>query len=456
MEPRIQYARTSDGVDIAFATAGDGPPLLLMPPPPQTHVQAAWEMFPQFHALAERFHVVWYDSRGSGLSDRDAIDFSMDAMLRDLEAVVDAAGLARFALAGLLDAVPIAITYAATRREKISSLMLVGGWVKFSDWRNQSPFNVAEEALRSGDWTLYTETLTRVLLGIEDQEFAVRYAAYIRECVEPEAYRSSQASMESWDVSALLPQITARTLVVHNRNNRTLSQQVGQRMAARIPNARFQLIDDTYYLQLPSIITAFVGEGREVDPTPTAHPESKLALSAVEREGPSGTAIILFADIADSTALTERLGDDAFCEKARALDGSLRRVIRESGGTPIEGKVLGDGVMAVFASAREAIEGAMRCREEGRHAGLPLHLGIHAGDVIRETDPDGRGNVYGGAVNIAARVAGESAAGEILVSDIVRGLARTSAGVTFEDRGEHALKGVADPQRLFAVRTRDV
>jgi class 3 adenylate cyclase/pimeloyl-ACP methyl ester carboxylesterase len=442
MEPRIQYTKTSDGVDIAFATAGDGPPLLMMAPPPQTHVQAAWDMFPQFHALAECFHVVWYDSRGSGLSDRDAIDFSMDAMLRDLEAVVDGAGLLRFAMAGILDAAPIAVAYAATRREQISSLVIADGWVKFSDWRNQNPFNVAEEALRSGDWTLYTETLTRVLLGIEDQEFAVRYAAYIRECVEPEAYRSSQASMESWDVSALLPQIIARTLVVHNRNNRTLSQQVGQRMAARIPNARFQLIDDTYYLQLPSIITAFVGESGEIT-------QRQIDL-------PSGTAVILFVDIADSTALTERLGDAAFREKARALDGSLRRVIRESGGTPIEGKVLGDGVMAVFASAREAIEGAMRCREEGRHASLPLHLGIHAGDVIRETDPDGRGNVYGGAVNIAARVAGESAAGEILVSDIVRGLARTSAGVTFEDRGEHALKGVADPQRLFAVRTRDV
>jgi len=83
---------------------------------------------------------------------------------------------------------------------------------------------------------------------------------------------------------------------------------------------------------------------------------------------------------------------------------------------------------------------------------LPLHLGLHAGDVTREKDPDGRDNVYGGAVNIAARIAGASAAGEILVSDIVRGLARTSAGVAFDDRGEHVLKGIADPQRVFAVQ----
>jgi len=80
------------------------------------------------------------------------------------------------------------------------------------------------------------------------------------------------------------------------------------------------------------------------------------------------------------------------------------------------------------------------------YLGLPLHVGIHAGDVIRE-----EGNVYGGAVNIASRVAGEAAAGEMLVSATVRDLARTSAGVSFEDRGERELKGVSEPVRVFAV-----
>ena len=83
MEPRIQYAKTGDGVDIAFATAGDGPPLLVVPNGPFSHVQATWETYAHVYPpLAERFHLVWYDSRGSGLSDREAIDFSMDAMIR--------------------------------------------------------------------------------------------------------------------------------------------------------------------------------------------------------------------------------------------------------------------------------------------------------------------------------------------------------------------------------------
>jgi class 3 adenylate cyclase len=162
---------------------------------------------------------------------------------------------------------------------------------------------------------------------------------------------------------------------------------------------------------------------------------------------PSGTVIILFADIADSTGLTERLGDASFREKARALDESLRRAIESNGGTPIEGKLLGDGVLAVFTSARHAIEAALRCAAAGDGAGLPLHLGVHAGDVIREED-----NVYGGAVNIAARIAASSAPGEVLVSQTVRDLARTSAGVAFDERGQRKLKGVEGRQRLFAVR----
>ncbi len=174
-------------------------------------------------------------------------------------------------------------------------------------------------------------------------------------------------------------------------------------------------------------------------------------VDAQDEQSPHGTAVILFADIVDSTALTERLGDAAFREKARELGGALRALIRECGGTPVEGPTLGDGVLAVFTSAREAIEAARRCGRAGDHAGLPLHLGLHAGDVTREKDPDGRDNIYGGAVNIAARISGLSAPGEVLVSDVVRTLARTSAGVRFEDQGEQALKGVGEPVRVWAV-----
>jgi class 3 adenylate cyclase/pimeloyl-ACP methyl ester carboxylesterase len=436
MEPQIQYAKTSDGVDIAFATAGDGPPLLTLPSFPFSHVQAIWETFPHFYQpLVERFHLVWYDYRGTGLSDRDAIDFSMDAMVRDLEAVVEGTGLTGFAMSARFNAVPIAVAYAAIHPEKISSLILVDGWMKGSDW-TQKPAHVALEALRSGDWAVYSETYARLRLGFDNQEFAAQFAAYIQECVEPETVRVAFSSqgIEAWDVSALLPRVSAHTLVVHNRNNRLLPVQAGQRLAARIPNARFQVVDDMNYEQLPGIITGFLSKSDQTAPR---------RFDSV----PQGTAIILFADIVDSTRLTETLGDEAFRAKARALDAAMRVAINANAGTPIEGKTLGDGVLAVFTSAKQAIACAQACHNAATTAGLELHAGIHAGDVIREAD-----NVYGGAVNIAARVAAASAPGETLVSATVRELARTSAGVTFEDRGEQALKGIDDPVRVWAVR----
>ena len=167
-------------------------------------------------------------------------------------------------------------------------------------------------------------------------------------------------------------------------------------------------------------------------------------------EAPSGTVTILFTDIAASTSLTEQLGDAEFRQRARELDTLLRTAISEGGGRSVEGMLLGDGVLAVFSSAGRAIECAVHCCALAEGRGLPLHIGLHVGDVLHEGD-----NVFGGAVNVAARICAASAAGEVLVSDTVRSLARTSVTVRFEDRGQHVLKGIADSLRLFAVRPKE-
>jgi adenylate cyclase len=208
-------------------------------------------------------------------------------------------------------------------------------------------------------------------------------------------------------------------------------------LAASIPSATFRT-SDSFSLY------AFAGTAAEEDARVIV--EFFEGADAPRSGGPLGTAVILFADIADSTALTERLGDAAFREKARELDEALRRAITSNGGTAIDGKLLGDGVLATFGAAREAIACASACHSAAGASHLALHIGIHAGDVIREKD-----NVFGGAVNIASRIADASAAGETLVSQTVRDLARTSAGVSFEDRGERDLKGVSEPVRVYAV-----
>lgn len=166
----------------------------------------------------------------------------------------------------------------------------------------------------------------------------------------------------------------------------------------------------------------------------------------IDAQWPAGMAVILFTDIAGSTALTEEIGDAAYHARAEALDAAVREVISASGGEAIEGIRLGDGVVAVFGSARGAIACADGVHRAARSRAFALHVGIHAGDILRS-----RTGVHGGAVNIAARVCDQAAAGETLVSDTIRSLARTSADVRFVDRGARELKGVGEPVRLFAV-----
>jgi len=441
MEPRIQYAKTSDGVSIAFWTLGEGMPLVHMPIG-VSHCQLEWEI-PEcrrwYQALAQRRQLVVFDFPGTGLSGRDVSALAVEDFRQDVEAVVDRLGLETFALFGPQHSAPIAAAYAACHPERVGHLILWSGYTSASEWTKR-PVVQASRSLVDKDWVFYTETLAHVLFGWSAGEPARRYSELIRKSVTREYLQGAFAAMAGWDVASLLPQVTAPTLVLQ-RQDAEPGVEVAGSLAARIPDARLVILAGEsiapYLGDSESALAAieeFLSEDDE--PAPSTSPEL-----------PTGTAIILFADIADSTALTERMGDAAFREKARELDTAMRAVIRECAGTAVDGKLLGDGVLAVFTSARQAIEAAVRCGKAGSHGGLPLHLGIHAGDVIREGK-----NVFGGAVNIAARIASASAPGEVLVSDTVRALARTSAGVSFEDRGEQPLKGVGDPVRVWVVR----
>jgi class 3 adenylate cyclase len=276
-------------------------------------------------------------------------------------------------------------------------------------------------------WEFFTLTIATATLGFADTALARKTAELFRSSTSAKTYLSFTDAATKVDVLDVLSEVRVPTLVVLDRSG-YVTEDLSRVLASSIPGARFVGTND-YPEELHSFVRG--------EPLAAAGVGGSL----------SGTAVILFADIVDSTALTERLGDTAFRNKARDLDSTLRAVIRENNGTPIEGKLLGDGVLAVFTSARQAIEAALACGRAGDDGGLPLHLGLHAGDVIREEN-----NVYGGAVNIASRISGLSAPGEMLVSDTVRSLARTSAGVSFEDRGEHSLKGIDDAVRLFAVR----
>jgi class 3 adenylate cyclase len=434
MQPRIQYAKTSDGVRIAYTTVGSGPPLVVCGDVADAHVQLMWEQSPYgpfYRQLAERYTIVKFDQRGLGLSDRDVADLSLDALLLDAEAVVNQLGLSGFHLLGPGIGVPTAIAYAARHPERVSRLCLVGASVRTADiLARHRAFQLA--SLITTDWELFLENLAAVNFGFGKEE-STRTARFLAAACDPDTFVRGREFVSTWDATELMPLVRCPTLIVHYSGVHYQTMEMARELAAGISDSRLVVLDYDWALRDDEVVDAIFDFLAE-EPAP-AGPDL-----------PSGTTVILFADIVDSTGLTERLGDTAFRNRARELDAALRAVILENAGTPVEGKLLGDGVLAVFTGARQAIEAALACGMAGADAGLPLHLGLHAGDVIRE-----EGNVFGGAVNIAARIADASAPGELLVSQTVRDLARTSAGVSFEDRGEQSLKGIEEPVRVWAV-----
>jgi class 3 adenylate cyclase len=435
--PQIRYCTTSDGVSIAWGEVGEGPALLSCGPTPFTHVQenfTLWE--PYFGTLARSFRLITFDARGTGMSERAVDDVSLDTMLLDAQAVVEAAKLDTFAVEAevFLPSFATALNLATSMPERVTHVVLEAPYQNMREV-GDTPFGRVSLTLAEADWPVFVQTLHRVLLGWDLADFknVEALTRLAMQWVDPNVGRMYMRAKYEIDLGVYLEHVRQPTLVV--RNEPFLVPAIYcQRIASKILGARFHQVADPTYGQQAEVIREFVGLA--------VPPPSEPAAA-------SGTAVILFTDIADSTGLTERMGDTAFRDASRALDAALRDAIREAGGASIDGKLLGDGVLATFPSAAQAIDGARRCLALSAASELGLHIGLHAGDVIREEN-----NVFGGAVNIAARICALSEPGEILVSDVVRGMARSSAGVQFEDRGEQAMKGVVEPVRVYQVSWR--
>jgi class 3 adenylate cyclase len=433
MEPQIQYARTSDGVSIAYTTRGDGPSLLYC----NSHSASMQSLMseadpgigtPAFqydHELAGRTRYTTFDDAGIGASQRDVSDFSLDAQVRAIEAVAAHLAGDPFTLVGWSSGSASAALYAARHPGRVRELACA-----FPGPTLACSF----AAMMREDWSLARRRFAGVVYPEGPVSSQRWYSNAMRESMAAEVAAAYLEEYARADLREIYRQIPVPTLLCVPEAGP--SREASLALASLVPDCRVAVVS----LEGAGVAAAVL-EFMGID---TARVDGSPVLSGDSR----GTAIVLFTDVADSTALTERMGDAAFRTASRSLDASIRAAIRDAGGTPVDGKVLGDGVMGVFASAADAINAARVC--VGLAGELPMHIGLHAGDVIHEDN-----NVYGGAVNIASRICGLCAPGEILVSQTVRDLARTSAGVTFEDRGEHALKGIEDPVRVFAVRAVD-
>ena len=261
-QQEIQFCQTSDGVQLAYSRMGHGPPIVKTGNW-MTHLEFDFESPIWRHLYRElsRDHTPFrYDARGNGLSDREIPDVSFENFVDDLETVVDAAGIARFALLGISQGCAVAIAYAVRHPERVSQLVLFGGFAV--GWKKRAR---TEADIAAGD---AMRTLMRIGWGQENPAFRQLFTSQFmpggtkeqadwfnelqRISTSPaDAVRNLLASGET-DVSPLLAQVKVPTLVMHARHDARVPFESGRRLAAGIPGARFVPLESQNHLILES------------------------------------------------------------------------------------------------------------------------------------------------------------------------------------------------------------
>jgi len=258
----IRFCTAPDGVQLAYSMIGQGPPLMKTGNW-MTHLEfdlesPIWRHL--YRELARDLRVIRYDPRGNGLSDRSVDEISFDAFVRDLEAVVDAAGITRFALLGISQGCATSIAYAVRHPDRVSHLVLYGGYAVGFNRRARSAAQKEEDdalvTLMRVGWgkenPTFRQLFTSQFMPGGTKEQADWYNELQRITVSADvAVRITEANADI-DVSALLPRVTVPTLVMHAREDARVPFEAGRRMAAGIPGARFVPLQGRNHLFLES------------------------------------------------------------------------------------------------------------------------------------------------------------------------------------------------------------
>jgi pimeloyl-ACP methyl ester carboxylesterase/predicted amidohydrolase len=245
MVPDIRFCRSATGGRLAFATFGDGPVLLITPPwISSLEVQLedpAWMGF--YSRLARHHTVLVYDKQGCGLSERERADFSWERDVEDAWTVVDQLAPDRLSIFGVSQGGPIAIAYAAGRREQVDNLVLYGTYARGAD---VSPDGGASfvDLVRS-NWGLGSRTMAALFLpeNLDDPTALGVVLKWERAAATREMATRLLEALFTWDVSPLLPEVKVPTLVLHRRDDRAFHTGLGRDLAAGIPKARFVLLE---------------------------------------------------------------------------------------------------------------------------------------------------------------------------------------------------------------------
>jgi class 3 adenylate cyclase len=439
MQPPVQYVVTADGVRIAYTVSGSGPGHVMLVDLFGSHVQNEWRWPILDRAgprLSEASTLVRIDLRGTGLSDRDVPDLSPEAMLRDVEAVAERIGLETHALTAVQNTTPVGIRYAARHPERVTKLVLVNGFARGAEHLAQ-PVVKAFIGVIEHDWELFTESAGAIAFGY-GAEAARGYGEFLRSCFSAETAKQVVAMLHDIDVTEELKQLTMPVLVLHHTEWKLVSVDTSRDLAARIPEARLILLPGLW------VDADFVTPLLEF----LASPEDTESKAGRAQTG--GLRAILFTDVEGHTVMMQRLGDAAGRAALREHEEITREMLKAHGG--VEVKAMGDGFMAWFASVTSAAEcsvalqTAFSARNETTTVPMSIRIGINAGEPVEDA-----GDLFGSSVILAARIAAKARGGEILVSDVVRGLL-AGKGFLFADRGETLIHGFEEACHVYELR----
>lgn len=258
MEQTIKFCSAPDGVRIAYAIAGNGPPIVKVGNW-FTHLEYDWESPVWRHmlqGLSEHRQLIRYDIRGTGLSDRDNSDISFEHFVTDLSTVVDALGLERFPLFAVSQGGAVSIAYTVRHPERVSHLILLGCFARGAAYRSKQGPALVET----------NRTIIRQGWGSEDPSYRQMFglgffpdgtpeqwnwfAELERVSAAPEIAEQIYVANQTVDVRGLLPQIKVPTLILHCRGDRRVPYEMGCELAARISGARFVTLESNNHLIL--------------------------------------------------------------------------------------------------------------------------------------------------------------------------------------------------------------
>jgi class 3 adenylate cyclase len=434
--PETRYVFSGD-ISIAYQLMGHGPVDIIVVPGLFSHVEFLHEM-PGYTAFMRRLwnyaRVVTFDKRGQGLSDRISGAPSLEQRMDDLRAIMDAIGSRRAVLFAFSEGCPMSVLFAATYPERVSHLILFGGFARGAD---RIPDDV---------WPAYFEEITtnwgtgkaiKTLVGSQaaNPDAVAQFAKFERLSSSPGALRTLLSLHRQIDVTSILPSLQVPTLILHRQTDAQVPLALGRKLTEQIPGAK--------YIEYPSGDHYFwVGETEsllgDIEEFITGHRES--APSELERV----LATVLFTDIVDSTRRAAEIGDLRWRRVLDSHDRLAQQIVDRHRGNLV--KMTGDGILATFDGPGRAVRCALAFGSAAQQIGLPLRAGLHTGEI------EIRGEDIGGiAVHAAARVMAKSNANEVLVSRVVTDLV-AGAGLKFSERGSHQLKGLPGRWDLYAAR----